>query len=94
MGPVAVKGLPDPVEVFALVGACPRTPVQAAATRGLTHFVGRDAELDKLRQALEQARGGQSQVVALVGEPGVGKSRRGLGSARPSPPWSPLLGRA
>src|ERR1700757_2982292 len=43
----------------------------AAASR----FVGRDAETDQLRKALEQARAGHGQVVAVVGEPGVGKSR-------------------
>ena len=43
--------------------------------QGLTRFVGRDRELDHLDQALEQASHGHGQVVALVGEPGVGKSR-------------------
>ncbi|MBI4588926.1 MAG: AAA family ATPase [Candidatus Rokubacteria bacterium] len=76
LGLVPVKGLAEPVEMFELVGAAPtRTRLQAAAARGLTRFVGRDAELEALRQALEKARGGHGQVVALVGEPGVGKSR-------------------
>src|SRR5262249_61415238 len=76
LGPVPVKGLVEPVEVFELVGAGPaRTRLQAASARGLTRFVGRDAELAALHQALEQAGAGHGQVVALVGEPGVGKSR-------------------
>src|SRR5437870_1114636 len=76
LGPVPVKGLAEPVEVFELVGAGPaRTRLQAASVRGLTRFVGRDAELAALHQALEQAGAGHGQVVALVGEPGVGKSR-------------------
>src|SRR6266702_4443519 len=76
LGPVPVKGLVEPVEVFELVGAGPaRTRLQAASARGLTRFVGRDAELAALHQALEQAEAGHGQVVALVGEPGVGKSR-------------------
>jgi predicted ATPase len=41
----------------------------------LTRFVGREDELDQLRQALSCAAAGQGQVVAIVGEPGVGKSR-------------------
>src|SRR5581483_3069233 len=45
------------------------------AARGLTTFVGRDAELETLRRTLEQASAGHGQLVALVGEPGVGKSR-------------------
>ncbi|MBI4638509.1 MAG: AAA family ATPase, partial [Candidatus Rokubacteria bacterium] len=49
--------------------------LHAAAARGLTRFVGRDTELEQLRQALERARTGHGQVVAVVGEPGVGKSR-------------------
>src|SRR5205823_263847 len=43
--------------------------------RGLSRFVGRDAEMTYLHQALESASGGRGQVVALVGEAGVGKSR-------------------
>ncbi len=76
LGLVHVKGLADPVEAFEVTGAGPvRTRLQAAAARGLTRFVGRDAEVDRLREALERARAGHGQVVALVGEPGVGKSR-------------------
>jgi tetratricopeptide (TPR) repeat protein len=71
-----VKGLPDPVELFELMGAgTARTRLQAAATRGLTRFVGRDAEIEHLRRVLGQAGAGRGQVVAIVGEAGVGKSR-------------------
>src|SRR5438093_4371 len=76
LGPVPVKGLGDPVEVFELVGAgAARTRLEAAARRGLTRFVGRTAELEQLRGALDRASLGHGQVVAVVGEPGVGKSR-------------------
>jgi class 3 adenylate cyclase/tetratricopeptide (TPR) repeat protein len=76
LGPVPVKGMSGPVEVYELAGASAvRTRLQAARARGLTRFVGRDAEMDQLRQAAEQARNGRGQVVAVVGEPGVGKSR-------------------
>ena len=76
LGPVAVKGLSAPLEVYEVLGAGPvRTRLQAAAARGLTRFVGRDTELEAVRQAFERARTGRGQVVALVGEPGVGKSR-------------------
>ncbi len=72
----AIKGLSQPVEVYEVVGTAPmRTRVQLAARRGLTRFVGRDAELALLEQAFELARAGQGQVAALVGQPGVGKSR-------------------
>jgi class 3 adenylate cyclase len=76
LGPVPIKGLGEPVEVFELVGAgAARTRLEAAARRGLSRFVGRDAELEQLRGALDRARQGHGQVVAVVGEPGVGKSR-------------------
>ena len=76
LGPVPVKGLAEPVEVFELVGASHlRRRLQAAAARGLTPFVGRQHELEALHQALAQAQAGHGQVVALVGEAGVGKSR-------------------
>jgi class 3 adenylate cyclase len=76
LGPVAVKGLADRVEVFELVGAAStRTRLQAFAARGLTRFVGRQVELEALRQALERAGTRHGQVVAVIGEPGVGKTR-------------------
>src|SRR5262245_40372990 len=76
LGPLAVKGLRAPVEVNELLGAGPvRTRLQAAAVRGLTRFVGRHRELDYLHEAFQWAGTGHGQVVALVGEPGVGKSR-------------------
>ena len=76
LGPVPVKGLSDPVEVFELTGASSlRRRLQAAAARGLTRFVGRQPELEAVRQARERAGAGHGQVVAVVGEAGVGKSR-------------------
>jgi len=76
LGPVLVKGLAEPAEVYDLVGAgAVRTRLQASRARGFTLFVGRDAEMDQLRRAAEEARCGHGQVVAVVGEPGVGKSR-------------------
>ncbi len=76
LGPTPVKGLATLVEVYELTGASSvRSRLQATAARGLTKFVGRDAEMEVLFGALEQAKAGHGQVVAVVGEPGVGKSR-------------------
>lgn len=76
LGPVPVKGLEEPVEVYELLGAGPiRSRLRAAAARGLSRFVGRDMELEQLRRALEQTANAHGQVVAIVGEAGVGKSR-------------------
>ena len=76
LGPVPVRGLAETVEVFEIIRAgAVRSRLQAAAARGLTPFVGRDGELSRLRETLEKARAGQGQIVAVSGEPGVGKSR-------------------
>ena len=76
LGAIPVKGLAEPIEVFELTGAgAVRTRLQAARARGFSRFVGRDAEMDQIRQAAAQARQGQGQLVAVVGEAGVGKSR-------------------
>jgi len=76
LGLVPVKGLAEPIEVFELIGAgAASTRLEAAARRGLTRFVGRNTELAQLRDALDQASLGHGKVVAVVGEPGVGKSR-------------------
>jgi class 3 adenylate cyclase/tetratricopeptide (TPR) repeat protein len=76
LGPRPVKGMAAPMEVYEVVGAgTVRSRLHAAAARGFTKFVGRDTEVEQLAQALERARAGHGQVVALVGEAGVGKSR-------------------
>jgi predicted ATPase len=76
LGLVSVKGLPEPLDVFELSGAEPtRARFQAAASRGLSRFVGREDELKLLFDSLDRAENRAGQVVAVVGEPGVGKSR-------------------
>jgi class 3 adenylate cyclase/tetratricopeptide (TPR) repeat protein len=76
LGPVPVKGLQEPTEVYELLRAgAARSRLQASIIRGLTRFVGRDTELGQLHQALTRAAAGHGQIVAGVGEPGVGKSR-------------------
>jgi tetratricopeptide (TPR) repeat protein len=75
LGPTPVRGLRQPLEVFELVAASPRTRLQAFAARTLTRFVGRQAEVEAMRQAHEMAGAGHGQLVAVMGEPGVGKTR-------------------
>src|SRR5499427_6242143 len=76
LGPVPIKGLADPLEVFEVTGVgVARSRLHAAARRGLTRFVGRDSELEQLWRVQEQTGKGRGQVAALVGEAGVGKSR-------------------
>ena len=76
LGPVPVKGMAEPVAVFELAGASAiRRRLQASIARGLTRFVGRETEIEALRQAMEQALVGRGHVVATVGEAGLRKSR-------------------
>jgi class 3 adenylate cyclase/pimeloyl-ACP methyl ester carboxylesterase len=95
LGRVPVKGLSQPVEAFDLLGVgAARTRLQASASRGLTPFVGRTGDLAALDRARELAAGGHGQMVALVGDPGVGKSRLFYELTRASRmrPWLVLEG--
>jgi predicted ATPase len=74
-GPTRLKGVTDQVDVYEVTGLGPlRTRLRAAA-RGLTQFVGRDREMEALKHAAEQAQGGNGQIVGVMADPGVGKSR-------------------
>jgi class 3 adenylate cyclase/tetratricopeptide (TPR) repeat protein len=76
LGPTKVKGVSEPLSVYEVTGLGPlRTRLQRAAARGYTKFVGRDREMEVLRRAAEQAKSGQGQLVGVVAEAGVGKSR-------------------
>ena len=76
LGQTQIKGVEEPLSVYEVLGAGPlRTRLQVAARRGLTRFVGRQHELEQLHQALEQAKQGHGQIVGVMGEPGLGKSR-------------------
>jgi len=76
LGPMTVKGLAEPVEVHEVVGlGGTRTRLQVSALRGFTRLVGRESEMELLPTALASAAAGQGQVVAFVGEAGLGKSR-------------------
>jgi class 3 adenylate cyclase/predicted ATPase len=87
-----VKGLSTPVNAYEVLGNGPlRTRLQVAARRGLARFVGRQAELGQLEQALHRAQARQGQVVGVMGEPGVGKSRLFLEfKQRLQAPWRVL----
>jgi len=75
LGPRAIKGLVEPLELFELFGAEPVRSRLQARFEQLTKFVGRAEELDRLGDTLDLVRGGSGQVVAVVSEAGVGKSR-------------------
>jgi class 3 adenylate cyclase len=76
LGPTRVKGVTDPINVYEVTGQGPlRTHFQLSTRRGLTRFVGRDAEMEAIVRAAELAKAGHGQFVCVVAEPGVGKSR-------------------
>jgi class 3 adenylate cyclase/predicted ATPase len=77
LGPTQIKGVEEPLHIYEVLGVGPlRTRLQVSATRrGLTRFVGRQSEMEQLQRALEQAKAGHGQIVGVMGEPGLGKSR-------------------
>ncbi len=76
LGPVAIKGRGEPVSVHRVTGRRrSRTRLEVSAERGLTELVGRERELGLLRDCLARVKAGRGQVVGIVGEAGVGKSR-------------------
>src|SRR2546426_1102762 len=76
LGPRSIKGLEAPIEVYEVVGAGRvRSRPGTATAGGLSRFVGRQTELAHLARAFDRARAGHGHGVALVGDPGVGKSR-------------------
>jgi class 3 adenylate cyclase len=76
LGSATVKGVNSPLSVYEVLrpGSL-RTHFEVSARRGLTRFVGRQGELDQLAQTLEKAKAGYGQIVTVLGEAGVGKSR-------------------
>ncbi len=76
LGPVHVKGRSEPISAYRVIGRKrAQSRMELAAERGLTRLVGRERELGLLHDRLARARDGHGQVVAIIGEPGIGKSR-------------------
>jgi class 3 adenylate cyclase/tetratricopeptide (TPR) repeat protein/ribosomal protein L40E len=76
-GEVLLKGKAGPQKLYRVMAERPevRTRFEAGLTRGVTELVGRRPEMEALRASFERVKGGESQVVDVVGEAGVGKSR-------------------
>jgi class 3 adenylate cyclase/tetratricopeptide (TPR) repeat protein len=76
MGPLPVRGRAEPVTAYRVLGlGTRRARLDPAAGQALTTLVGRQDELKHLEELFARAEAGRGQVVSLVGEPGVGKSR-------------------
>jgi len=82
IGSAPLRGIAGSVEVYELEGVNTRNRMHALAARGLSKFVGRQDEIESLSRAATRAKAGHGQVIALVGEAGVGKSRIFLEFAR------------
>ncbi len=76
LGETRVKGVTEPINIYEVLGVGSlQTKLQVAARRGLVRFVGRRSELELLIKAWNQVGAGRGQIVAVMGEAGVGKSR-------------------
>jgi class 3 adenylate cyclase/tetratricopeptide (TPR) repeat protein len=76
LGDKRIKGKEKPVRVYRVIAiSSGRTRFDVSAERGLTPFIGRDRELEILIDAYKWAKGGRGQVISVISEAGVGKSR-------------------
>ncbi len=76
LGKLSIKGKEEPQEAYELIRASAvEARIEASMARGLTRFLGRQKELAALKETFENAHTGSGQVVGIVGEAGVGKSR-------------------
>ena len=76
LGPVALRGLSDPVQAWQVTGASTvQSRFEAQHEKGLTPLVGREEELELLLRRWRQVASGEGRVVLISGEPGIGKSR-------------------
>ena len=73
--PVTVKGKSEPIEIAALSGTGAHPAMHLPQSAQFTPLVGRDAHLAQIEQSLERALQGEGQIISLVGEAGLGKSR-------------------
>ena len=75
-GDIVLKGFPEPVTIYRLLGeGSAQSRFDARTISGLNPFVGREQELDALLARWSAARAGCGQIVHVSGEPGIGKSR-------------------
>jgi class 3 adenylate cyclase/tetratricopeptide (TPR) repeat protein len=76
LGELSVRGKREPIRAYKVLGpGSRRSRLEGPEAQTLTRFVGRERELHLLRELLDKAEAGQGQVVGIVGESGVGKSR-------------------
>ena len=78
LGLISVKGLAEKVRAYRVTGErSGRARIDVAHERGFTRLVGRERELELLRQCFDLARGGRGQAVSIIGDAGLGNAHRG-----------------
>src|SRR6202158_5928458 len=76
LGEMEIKGVQGAMHVYELQGlGLMRTRLDVSRSRGFSRFVGRGDEMHVLESALARAREGNAQVIGIVGDAGLGKSR-------------------
>jgi class 3 adenylate cyclase/predicted ATPase/ABC-type lipoprotein export system ATPase subunit len=75
LGDLEVKGFLEPIAISGVVRRTKASRFEARRTGRIAPLIGREAELAVLRDAFEKAKAGHGQLVAISGEPGIGKSR-------------------
>ena len=77
VGEMSLKGKLEPQPIYRLVSEYPhvRNRFEAGLVRGVTELVGRHREISELRAIFDKVKSGEAQIVDLVGEAGIGKSR-------------------
>ena len=76
LGKKEIKGKEEPINVYHVIApSTRRTRFDVSADRGLTHFVGRERELELLLDGFERAKAGRGQAFSILSEAGIGKSR-------------------
>ena len=76
LGERHIKGKEKPVKIYRVIApSTRRTRFDVSTERGLTQFVGRERELEIMLDCLERAKMGRGQVISIVAEAGIGKSR-------------------
>jgi class 3 adenylate cyclase len=75
LGRHAIRGFPELIEIYRLLGMRPAVASDHFRSATLTQFVNRDAELATMQRALQESAHGRPRVIAISGGPGTGKSR-------------------
>jgi class 3 adenylate cyclase/tetratricopeptide (TPR) repeat protein len=77
LGPLKIKGKKKPVSVYEVVSPKEedKTRLEISKERGFTRFIGREREIEVLRESFARSKEGSGQVVTIIGDAGIGKSR-------------------